>query len=364
MITIKFSRVLLAVAVLWTCFCWASPAALALNKDLLSALPGSEQWQPYLNQSPVDFQTVARDPLSVIKSLLSGSLWETLRGTIQSSADALLFLLLAALLSFFAGDVTDSALLDIATAGGCGVLLWGKLLNLAEQLCTQMDEWKSFLMGFLPVYAGVLTMGGETAAGGAASGSLLTILCFLAQCLTMFLRPLLQCYLAMSMACCISRDNGLTAACKGMGTLLHRGLGWIGKFLAFLLGLQRVTSLQLDRMALRTGKFLTSSIPVVGQSLSDASEAIFTGLQMLKSGLGLAAIAYLVVEFLPLYLGILVQLAILLGCSLFCNMAGVLRCQALLDCFSEAVRFMAASVALFFGLFAMGTAILFVVGGG
>ena len=46
-------------------------------------------------------------------------------------------------------------------------------------------------------------MGGETAAGSAASGFFLTILCFLAQCLTAFVRPLLQCYLALSMACCI-----------------------------------------------------------------------------------------------------------------------------------------------------------------
>ena len=84
----------------------------------------------------------------------------------------------------------------------------------------------------------------------------------------------------------------------------------------------------------------------------------------MKSGLGLAAIAFLGAEFFPLYLGIVFQLALLCGCSLFCSLTGNIRCKALLDCFAEAVRCMAAATALFFGLFIMGTVFLFLAGGG
>ena len=228
----------------------------------------------------------------------------------------------------------------------------------------QEFKGRGFLLGFLPVYAGVLTMGGETAAGSAASGFFLTILCFLAQCLTAFVRPLLQCYLALSMACCISTDHGLAAFCQSTGALLRQALHWAGKFLALLLGLQRVTALQLDRAALRTGQLLAGSVPIVGQTLSDVSEAFLAGIQLLKSGLGLAAIAFLGAEFFPLYLGMMLQLALLCGCSLFCSLTGNIRCKALLDCFAEAVRCMAAATALFFGLFIMGTVFLFLAGGG
>ena len=55
----------------------------------------------------------------------------------------------------------------------------------------------------LRVYAGVLTLGGESVAGASAGGFLLTLLCALAQGLTVLVPPLLQCYLALSMACCI-----------------------------------------------------------------------------------------------------------------------------------------------------------------
>ena len=57
----------------------------------------------------------------------------------------------------------------------------------------------------------------------------------------------------------------------------------------------------------------------------------------MKSGLGLAAIAFLGAEFFPLYLDMMIQLALLCGCSLFCSLTGNIRCKALLDCFAEAV---------------------------
>ena len=198
-----FKKLLFALFLVWTSLCIITPAALALDETTLSGIPGAEQWQPYLEQSPGSISDFADAPLDALKKLFRGSMAAALQETLRGSTDALLFLLLAALLSFLTSETTDGELLDLIAAGGCGVLLWSKLLTLAEQLCAQMGEWRGFLLGFLPVYAGVLTMGGETAAGSAASGFFLTILCFLAQCLTAFVRPLLQCYLALSMACCI-----------------------------------------------------------------------------------------------------------------------------------------------------------------
>ena len=128
--------------------------------------------------------------------------------------------------------------------------------------------------------------------------------------------------------------------------------------------MQRAAAFQIDRAALRAGQLAAGSVPIVGDTLSDASGAILAAVQLLKSGLGFAAIGFLTLEFLPLYLGMLAQLALLYGCSLFCDLTEIHRCQTLFDCFAEAVRCMAAGTALFFGLAVLGTALLFVVGGG
>ena len=176
--------------------------------------------------------------------------------------------------------------------------------------------------------------------------------------------PLLQSYLAVSMACCISTQQGLSETCRVMGALLHRGLVWAGRIFAVLLGLQRAVTIQLDRSALRLGQLLTGGVPVIGQALSDTAEVFLAGMQLLKSSLGFAALAVIGAEFLPLYLQLLLHLLFLAGCRLLCGLAENRRCQALFDCMAEAVKCMAAVTALFFELLTVGVGLLMMTGGG
>lgn len=328
-------------------------------------LPGAETWGPYLEQSPVSPAAFAEDPWEALRSFLPEALPSALHTAASGYAAVLTFLVLGAVIALLLlGGHADGTLLDLVCAGGCGVLLWEKLVAFSETLCTQIESWNRFLLGFLPVYAGVLTLGGESVAGASAGGFLLTLLCALAQGLTVLVPPLLQCYLALSMACCICAETGLGSFCKAVGSALEKLLGWAGKLLVALLGLERISTLQLDRAALRTGQLLTGTVPIIGETLRDASETVLSSLQLLKSGLGLAALLTIAAEFVPVYLGMLIQLGLLSGCGLLCGMMGSERCQSLLECFAEALRCMMAVTALFAGLAIAGTALLFVVGGG
>lgn len=354
-----------ALMALWAVLLFGAPAALAQTTEGQAVtLPGSESWQPYLDQSPVEPEQFAQDPLGAVRELLPEDLPGTIRQAVGGYADVLLFLLVVLLLSFTVGQQIGGDLLDLVAAGGCGVLVWSRLMELASLMCEKLAGWRTFLLGFLPVYAGVLTAGGEPAAGTAASGLLLTALCLIAQLLCAWVQPLLQCYLALSVSCCISTEAGLAAACRMAGRLLRQGLVWAGRLFAALLGLQRVFTAGLDRASVRVGKLLTGTVPVIGQALGDAAETVLSGMQLLKSGLGLAAMVTLGAEFVPLYLYLLLHAALLAGCGLLCSLTGIRRCQALFECLREAVLCMAAATALFFGLAVLGTALMFAVGGG
>ena len=309
----------------------------------LESLPGRELWQPYLTQSAQGAADFARDPVSALLSLLPGSPVQLLVDTLHSYADLLLFLLLLTALSFLVGDAADGTLLDLAAAGGCGVLIWGDLLTLAQSIGERMDSWRLFLTGFLPVCGAVLTAGGEGNAGAVASGFLLSVLALLAQGIALCIRPLLQSYLAISMACCIHAQTGLPEACRMSGQLLRKSISAGGKLFALLLGVQRVITLQLDHTT---------------------SDTVLAGLQLLKNSLGIAALVILGAEFVPLYLGLLFHLAVLSGCRLLCSFAGIDRCQALFACLTEAVRCMAAVTALFFSLTMVGVALMTMMNGG
>lgn len=329
----------------------------------LSGLPGQEQWLPYLEAAPQSAETFAQDPLGALLALLPVHPVRMLTQIAHSYAEIFLFLLFILLLSFLLGDSRSADLLEWVSAAGCGVLSWGGLTGLAQELCEKMTSWRSFLLGFLPVYGGVLTAGGEVQAGMAACGLLLSGLCVLAQCTALWAGPLLQSYFAISMACCISTQKGLAEGCRSVGRLLQKGLGLTGKAFAVLLGLQRVITLQLDQTTLRVGRFLTGSVPVIGDALSGAADAVLAGMQLLKSTLGLAGIAIIGAEFLPLYGTLLLHLLFLYGAVFLCDLAENRRCRDLFSCLAEGVRCMAAVTALFFGLMVVGVAALMMTGG-
>ena len=330
----------------------------------LQSLPGQASWQPYLDDAPNTAEQFARDPLGAMLDLFTAAPVQLLQKMVHQYADVLLFLLLAAVLSFLLQGAADRALLELAAACGCGALVWNDLNQLADALCTQMVEWKSYLLGFLPVYSGVLTAGGEGNAGAAAGGFLLTTLCVIAQGMLLWVKPLLQAYLAVSMACGISSQKSLAETCRLTGRLLRLAIGWTGKLFAALMGIQRVVTLQLDRSFSRLGQLLAGSVPVVGQALNSAADAILAGMQLLKSTLGIAALLSIGTEFVPLYLGFLLHLLLLSGCSWLAGLGGLENCQSLLQCFAEAVRCMAALTALFFSLFIVGVTLLMLAGGG
>lgn len=337
------------------------PAALAAELD---ELPGQAQWQPYLEMSPQDAQTFAQDPLYALAELLPASPLDALQQMTQSYADVLLFLLLFALIAFLAADSVDLPFLELVSASGCGVLLWSDMVELAQTLCEKMDAWNNFLLGFLPVYGGVLAAGGEWNGGTVASGFLLSMLCFLAQGISYITAPLLKSYLAVSIACCISTQAGIADCCCWMAKLLRKGLSLSGKVFAFLLGIQRVITLQLDRTSSKLGQLLTGSVPVVGQALSSSAQVILSGMQLLKSSLGIATFLILSAEFVPLYLCFLLHLLLLAICRVLARLAGSQRCAQLLECFSQAVCCMAAATALFYGLTIVGVMLLAALGGG
>ena len=126
---------------------------------LYTLLPGAEFWGPYLEQSPVSPTELVENPLKTLRGFFPAALGDVLREAIGGYAQVLLFLVLSAVIALLLGERADGTLLDLVCAGGCGVLLWEKLVALSDELCVQIESWNRFLLGFLPVYAGVLTLG-------------------------------------------------------------------------------------------------------------------------------------------------------------------------------------------------------------
>lgn len=141
----KFLQKAAAFVLCTVCFLAFAPDAAAAQ---LQGLPGQELWQPYLEKAPQSAESFAKDPLKSLLALLPGSPAEMIRQMAHCYADVLLFLLLLIVLSFLVGGAADSALLELAAAVGCGTLLWGDLISLAQLICERMEGGKTTFWAF------------------------------------------------------------------------------------------------------------------------------------------------------------------------------------------------------------------------
>ena len=112
--------------------CVAALDFLCSKAALKAAAAETTPWQTYLDKAPAQAEQFAADPLGTLLRLFAAEPVQLLREVLHQYAGVLLFLSLAAGLAFLLQDTADKALLELAVAGGCGVLLWQELDKLAS----------------------------------------------------------------------------------------------------------------------------------------------------------------------------------------------------------------------------------------
>ncbi len=314
--------------------------------------------------APFSIQSFATDPFGAISSLLSQNLYSQAKQLYSSYLGLFSFLLLGASLNMLLVKTEWVPLLELMIAGGSFLLIAQVLADLAQGFATGATGWNTFLLGFIPVFAGVVASSGETVAASLYSGFFLVALSLFAQGLAYFLVPLIECYLALSVTAAFWIGDELPEACKTAGKLLKKMVSLAGAVFTFIFGIQRVFSAAADGVVIQAGKAIGSTIPIVGQSVTSTASTFLAGMQVVKTGLGFAAIATVAASFLPLYLTALLHLCLLSFSAFLCKLFSLTRCGKLFDCLAIAMEAMMAIAALFFFMLSVGTALMLVIGAG
>ena len=148
----------------------------------------------------------------------------------------------------------------------------------------------------------------------------------------------------------------LLKAAKWMVSLISMLLGGV-------LGLQSLLAQGSDSLALQTGRFLTGSIPIVGQLASSAAGSVLAGLRVLKGTLGAAAIGFLVIQFGPVLLQCAVYELCLRLSGALAEALGLESSRDVLNGLAEGVGLCMAILILFFLMVVLVTAFMILLGG-
>lgn len=163
-----------------------------------------------------------------------------------------------------------------------------------------LTDCASFMLSFLPVFAGVVTACGQPVTASTAHVFLFWLCQLVSRFSSAVLLPLVGVYFALHLAASVSPALGLSGLASLLKKTVTRGLGLMMTVFVGVLSMSSFVSAGSDGVSVRTARFLIGSfVPVVGGALSEAYTTARGCLQLLKTGLGAYGMAAAGVLFLP-----------------------------------------------------------------
>ena len=165
----------------------------------------------------------------------------------------------------------------------------------------------TFLISFVPVFAGIMAANGQLVTAGAYSATTIAAAQGASALLAATVIPVLQMLLALSVVSAAAPKINL----QGVHAFLQKLVKWLLSFVMMIfvtvLSLQGAAGSAADSLTVKTAKFVIgNAVPVVGSALSDAYTSVRGYVGVLKSSVGAFGILAGGAIFLPLIIELLI----------------------------------------------------------
>lgn len=233
-------------------------------------------------------------------------------------------------------------------------------INITSQT---LYDGSTFMMCFVPVFAGVIGAGGSITSAGIYNIGVLVVAEVAVQIAVKFLLPMMGIFLAMSIIESINPALSLNGLTNGIKKSTQWILGLIMTFFVGLITIQSIVGTSADTVGIRTAKFMASSfIPVIGGAISDAYTTVRGSIGLLRSGVGTLGIVVLLLTLLPPIITVAAfKISLAIG-GFIGELLGVKKVSALLKNASSVLS-IAISLLVCFGLMLIiATTVMMLVG--
>lgn len=178
--------------------------------------------------------------------------------------------------------------------------------SLILQVQTLIEQVSQFLLGFIPVYVGLLQVSGKPISATVYSTSFIGVIQIISRISATILVPLLGIYQAFCLIGATSTQINTISIAKSVKTTIITSLSFLLTLFVALLTMQGNIAIASDSVTLKTAKFVAGNfLPVVGSAIGDAMSSVQGCLGLIKSTIGGFAGLALIGLFLPSVISIL-----------------------------------------------------------
>lgn len=233
-------------------------------------------------------------------------------------------ILICALLNSFGSGFNNKAYEQVFSVM-CVVSLATTIITPISELIIKTSELiqaiSNFMLGFIPVYIGIITVSGKPLSATAYSSSLVVAIQVVSRIAATVLIPMLAVYMAFCIIGSISKKLNIEGIAKSIKNIAIGILTFMLTIFVGLFSMQGMVAGSADTVGLRATKLAFSTfLPVVGSAIGDALSSVTGCIGVIKSTVGGFGIITVIASFLPIIIEVIMFLGALSLISAFGDM--------------------------------------------
>lgn len=222
-----------------------------------------------------------------------------------------------------------------------------------------------YITTFIPIFAGVLSVMGRTAAASAINAVTLAATQLFSQLAANFLAPLCGAIMGLSIAGAVHPQLELGRLGELVKKIVVWILGLIMTVFMSILSMQTFVASSADSVLIRTAKFAVSSgVPIVGGTISDAVGTVHGSLSLIKSSVGTYGMLAAAAIVLPTLINVVCYRMSLTAAEALSDIFGVKELSSLLKSCGSVMAVIQAVIVCFLLLNTIAAVIILAIGSG
>ena len=365
--------ILFSLAIL-ACVIMLSPSAEAAKLDMfddqLSELRGSLSDEALEKLDELGFSGDIEDigglDLGGVFAMLCDTLAESAASPLSAAAIVLFAVVMSSLLDAYTHSLRYTETREVSSLIASLFIITQLIAPIGELIhsaISAVSAASGLMLIYVPLMIGILSFGGSVSSAGGCV-TVMTVSQAVSSICSGVLAPGLSALLAISASSGLSGRLRLRAVCDMIYSVLKWSLVSLMTIYTAVLSMQTALNNAADSAASKVARFtLSSAIPLIGSSVSEAYRAIRSGLDLLRSGAGVFVILALMVTLLPLIIRSAMWLAAVKFSGYAAETLGADSCREALASISTALSALIAIIVCAALTFIISSAVLLSAGG-
>lgn len=248
-------------------------------------------------------------------------------------------ILLAGIITVLFKDYSDETFTSVLCVAIITILTVNIIKDSLSAVVSVLDLSGKFMIGFAPVYTLIISLGGNAATALTYN----TFAVLLAEIISAFISTGIINLIGLYFSLGISFSFNEAVSINRFNNLISRtvsiSLGLAASVFTGFLSLKNILSVSVDRVSVRSLRFLISSmIPIVGSSISDAYSSLLGSINLIKSSVAIVGILVIVIINTPIIIETLIYYVALNLFSYMCDSLSINRVGDVLRVFAGGIR--------------------------